>query len=176
MQWPPPVTTEPRLRIGVSSCLLGEEVRWDGGHKRARFLTDVLEPFVEWVPVCPEVEVGMGIPREPLQLMSADGDVRMVAQPSGCDHTSAMEEFCVQRLAELRGLDLRGYVLKARSPSCGLGTVRIVRAEGESFDGTGLFAAALLEALPRLPVVDDEALQDVEQRDAWIRRVRAYRP
>ncbi len=170
------VQAERRLRVGVSSCLLGSEVRWDGGHKHDRFLTEVLEPLVEWVPVCPEVEVGMGVPREPVHLTSDGTGVRMVADPSGRDHTSAMNAFCARRLAELCGLDLRGYVLKAHSPSCGLGAVRIVGAQGESFHGRGLFAAALLEALPELPVVDEEALRDAEQRDAWIQRVRAYRP
>lgn len=172
----PPVAAEPRLRIGVSSCLLGQEVRWDGGHKHVRFLTAELESFVEWVPVCPEVEVGMGVPREPVLLASDGSGVWMVGESSGRDHTSAMLAFCARRLAELRGLELRGYVLKARSPSCGPGAVPIVGAEDESCDGRGMFAEALLQALPRLPVVDDETLQDIEQRDAWLRRVRAYRP
>ena len=104
----------------MSACLLGREVRYDGGHKRDRFLTDVLAPFVEWVPVCPEVELGLGIPRETIRLERDGQALRLVAPKSGADHTAAMERFARRRTAALRALDLSGYVLKKGSPSCGM--------------------------------------------------------
>ena len=100
------MATESRLRIGVSSCLLGQEVRWDAGHKRARFLTDVLEPFVEWVPVCPEVEVGMGIPRETVRLVRDGDEVRMRGTRSETDHTRAMHRYAARRVRQLAALEL----------------------------------------------------------------------
>ena len=109
------------LRVGVSACLLGEPVRYDGRHKRDAFLTDVLGKHVEWVPVCPELEVGMGVPRESVRL---EGDVdapRMVGVRSRIDHTAAMRRFAAERVRQLAALDLQGYVFKKGSPSCGLG-------------------------------------------------------
>ncbi|MDH3214321.1 MAG: DUF523 domain-containing protein, partial [Myxococcales bacterium] len=118
-------TEELPLRLGVSSCLLGNEVRFDGGHKRDRFVTDLLGRFVEWVPVCPEVEVGMGTPRPALRLV-VDGDgVRMVEIRSGRDHTRPMQRYSARRVRALRGLDLCGYILKKDSPSCGMARVKI---------------------------------------------------
>src|SRR4051794_38059657 len=114
-----------KLRIGVSACLLGESVRWDGNHKHDLFLTDVLGPFVEYVPVCPELEVGMGVPREPIQLARAGRSVSLVGVHSRVDHTAAMERFAKARVAALRALDLAGYVLKSRSPSCGMERVPV---------------------------------------------------
>lgn len=167
---------EPRLRIGVSSCLLGQEVRWDGGHKRARFLTDVLEPFVEWVPVCPEVEVGMGIPRETVRLERHGDDVRMRGTKSSVDHTRAMRAFAARRVRELRALDLSGYVLKRDSPTCGMERVRVYGpAGGPRRDGRGLFAQVLLDSLPHLPVEEEGRLNDAVLRENWIERVFAYR-
>ncbi|MGH0031955.1 MAG: DUF523 domain-containing protein, partial [Myxococcota bacterium] len=104
--------SEPGIRVGVSSCLLGQEVRFDTGHKRDRFVTDVLGPFVEWVPVCPEVEAGLGLPRPPMRLVR-DGDaVRLRETKSGRDHTRTLERFAARRVRGLRALDLGGYVLK----------------------------------------------------------------
>jgi uncharacterized protein YbgA (DUF1722 family)/uncharacterized protein YbbK (DUF523 family) len=170
------MANEPRLRIGVSSCLLGQEVRWDGGHKRARFLTDVLEPFVEWVPVCPEVEVGMGIPRETVRIERDGDDLRMRGTRSGVDHTHAMRAFAARRVRELRAMDLSGYVLKRDSPSCGMERVRVYGpAAGPRRDGRGLFAQVLLDSLPHLPVEEEGRLNDAVLRENWIERVFAYR-
>ena len=163
------------IRIGISSCLLGQEVRYDGGHKRDRFLTDVLGRFVEWMPVCPEVEVGMGVPRPTLRLVRDGDDVRMVAERSGEDHTRAMRAFARKRVAALRKLSLAGYVLKKDSPSCGLERVRLYREKGmPEKKGRGLFADALLEGMPQLPVEEEGRLHDPVLRENFIERVFAY--
>ncbi|MBW2371160.1 MAG: DUF523 and DUF1722 domain-containing protein [Deltaproteobacteria bacterium] len=164
------------IRIGISSCLLGQRVRYDGGHKRDGFLTDVLGRFVEWVPVCPEVEVGMGIPRPTLRLVRRGDDLRMVAERSGEDHTRAMRSFARKRVAALRKLDLAGYVLKKDSPSCGMERVRLYGEKGmPEKKGRGLFAQALLEGIPQLPIEEEGRLQDPALRENFIERVFAYR-
>lgn len=165
------------MRVGISSCLLGREVRWDGGHKRDAFLTGLLAPFVEWVPVCPEVEVGLGIPREPVHLVREEGGLRMVAERSGRDLTAAMEHFARGRVAELAKLDLSGYVLKKDSPSCGMERVKVRPAAGgpPRRDGRGLFAEALLAADPTLPVEEEGRLHDPVLRESWVERVFARR-
>jgi uncharacterized protein YbbK (DUF523 family) len=153
-------------RIGVSSCLLGEPVRFNGGHSRDRFLTDVLAPYVEWVPVCPEMEIGLGAPRETLRLMAGQ---RLVSR-SGADHTAAIEALADARRDDLAGLS--GYVLKSRSPSCGLRSARVndgeLRAAG---NGTGVFAASVLAADPQLPAEEEGRLHDMPLREAFVERV-----
>src|SRR5829696_1748526 len=110
--------TPPKVRIGISSCLLGEEVRYNGGHKRDAFLTDTLGRYVEWVAVCPEVELGMGTPRPPIRLERiGGGGVRLMMPSTGGDYTDAMREYAERRVAALAGMDLDGYVLKKDSPS-----------------------------------------------------------
>src|SRR6188474_1745286 len=164
-----------RLRLGISSCLLGEQVRFDGGHKHDRFLTDVLGRYVEWVPVCPELEVGMGVPREPVRL---EGDVdapRMVGVETGTDHTSTMRRFAQARVRQLAALALHGYVFKRGSPSCGMERVRVYRGEVATRRGRGLFAAAFLRALPLVPVEDEGRLEDPATRESFLERVFAYR-
>jgi len=151
-------------------------VRWDGGHKRDASLVSELGRFVEWVPVCPEIEVGMGVPRPSLRLVRAGAEIRMVENQSGRDHTQAMQAFARRRAAALARADLCGYVLKARSPSCGLEGVEVFGSEGSSArDGRGLFAQALLEAMPWLPVEDESRLADASLRADFLGRVFACR-
>jgi uncharacterized protein YbgA (DUF1722 family)/uncharacterized protein YbbK (DUF523 family) len=165
-----------RIRLGISSCLLGSPVRFDGGHKRDRFLTDQLGPFVEWVPVCPEVELGMGVPRETVRLVRDGEDLRMLAVRSGTDHTRAMRAFAERRVRELAALDLCGYVLKKDSPSCGLLRVRVHSGRGmPERKGRGLFAEALTRAFPHLPVEEEGRLGDPALRESFIERLFAYR-
>jgi uncharacterized protein YbgA (DUF1722 family)/uncharacterized protein YbbK (DUF523 family) len=167
---------ERRIRLGVSSCLLGKEVRFDGGHKRDRFVTDLLGNFVEWVPVCPEVEVGMGIPRPALRLVRDGDDVRLLEIASGRDHTRRMRGHAARRVRALRGLDLCGYILKKDSPSCGMTRVKIYGERGmPRREGRGLYAFALMEACPNLPVEDEGRLNDPKLRENFIERVFAYR-
>jgi len=165
------------LRLGVSSCLLGQSVRYDGGHKRDSLLTDLLGPYVEWVPVCPEVELGLGIPREPIRLVRRGDEVRLVAERSGTDHTAAMRRLARRRVAELRSLDLSGYVFKKNSPSCGVERVRVhpEKPGPPRREGRGLFAAVLMEALPLLPVEEEERLRDPGLRESFVERLFAYR-
>lgn len=167
---------EAPLRLGISMCLLGEEVRFDGGHKRDRFLTGVLGRYVEWVPVCPEVEVGMGIPREAVRLVGTPDAPRMVGVSSGADHTDAMRRFAAARVRQLAALDLCGYVFKKDSPSCGLERVRVYGRGGTpARTGRGLFAAAFMEAFPLIPVEEEGRLQDPRLRESFIERLFCYR-
>jgi uncharacterized protein YbgA (DUF1722 family)/uncharacterized protein YbbK (DUF523 family) len=167
---------EAPIRIGISSCLLGQEVRFDGGHKRDRWLTDVLAPYVEWVPVCPELELGMGVPREPVQLVRAEGGVRMLGTRSRRDWSDAMRAFAERRVRALARDELCGYVLKKDSPSCGMVRVKVRDGRGLARrDGRGLFAEALLAANPELPVEEEGRLEDAALRESWIERVFAYR-
>src|ERR1700722_14547842 len=120
-----PSVSDAPIRIGISACLLGKEVRFDGGHKRSDFLVDVLGPFVEFVPVCPEVEIGLGVPRETLRLVRDGGEIRLIGNKSGVDQTVAMRRYADRRTVALANDDLSGYVLKKDSPSCGMERVRL---------------------------------------------------
>lgn len=165
-----------KLRLGISTCLLGRNVRYDGGHKRDAFLVDTLGPFVEWVPVCPEVEVGMGTPRESIRLVGDLAKPRLVAERSGTDHTAAMSRYAHEKVAELERLDLSGYVLKKDSPSCGMSRVRVYGLRGgpPRRDGVGAFARVLLERLPLLPVEEEGRLHDPALRESFVERIFAY--
>ena len=164
------------IRIGVSACLLGQEVRFDGGHKRSDFLTGTLGGFVEFVAVCPEVDIGLAIPRESLRLVRGEGGAaRMVANKSGADLTETMNAYAGRRAAALEREDLSGYVLKKDSPSCGMERVRVYgRAGMPARDGRGLFAEALIRRLPNLPVEEEGRLNDPNLRENFIERVFAY--
>ena len=166
---------ERKLRVGVSACLLGQEVRYDGGHKRDRFLTDVLGPFVEWVPICPDVEIGLGVPRPPIRLEGCAYGLRLVDPRSGADHTNSMRRLASARAAALARLGLAGYVLKKDSPSCGMERVRVYAAGGVHRHGVGLFARALMDALPTLPVEEEGRLLDARLRENFIERLFARR-
>ncbi len=174
----------PTLRIGISACLLGERVRYDGGHKLDRFLTDTLGKFVEFVPVCPEVEIGMGTPREPIHLIELGGEIHLRGVKSDIDHTAAMRRYARQRVRQLAALDLCGYILKKDSPSCGMERVKVYaggRIGNPSYvhgnpvrRGVGLFAEALLAGLPNLPVEEEGRLADPLLRENWVERIFAY--
>jgi uncharacterized protein YbgA (DUF1722 family)/uncharacterized protein YbbK (DUF523 family) len=165
----------PSIRIGISSCLLGENVRYDGGHKRDAYLVETFGPFIEWVPVCPEVEMGLGTPRETLRLVRIGEEVRMVMPKTGADHTDAMRSYAERRLNELAQEDLCGYILKKGSPSCGMERVRVFDLHGvPAKSGRGLFAEALLRHFPNLPVEEEGRLYDPRLRENFIERVFAY--
>jgi uncharacterized protein YbbK (DUF523 family) len=148
-------------RVGVSACLLGQEVRYDGSHKRSATLIELIGTRVELVPVCPEVEVGMGTPREPLELVRDARGLRMITVQTGIDYTDRMNEWARQRVRELERAGIDGYVLKSGSPSCGL-------------DPRGLFAGVLTTTIPTLPVIDEKQLEDPAARSEFIDRVIAY--
>lgn len=158
-------------RVGISACLLGQNVRYDGGHKLDPFAAGPLGKRVTLIPVCPEVENGMGVPREPVRLERSGRTVRMVGTVSRKDHTASMKRFARRRIDELETLDLSGYIFKKNSPSCGPGGVPI---QGSTRPGRGLFAAALMDRMPRLPVVDESELADRAGQERFVKRVFAY--
>jgi uncharacterized protein YbbK (DUF523 family) len=172
---------EERPRVGISRCLLGDEVRYDGGHKRDALLIATLGSFVEWVPVCPEVEAGMSTPREPIHLVAdAEGvrasaaRVRLLGIGSRTDWTETMTTFATMRVRALVEQHLDGYVLKADSPSCGLERVAVHRRDGVDAIGRGLFAEALATALPDLPIAEERSLSNRAVRDTFIGRIREH--
>ena len=164
------------LRLGISRCLLGDDVRYDGGHQRDSFLTDVFGRYVEWVPVCPEVEIGMGVPREPIRLIGRADAPRLVGIESHTDHTTAMTRFSERKVRELKALDLCGYVFKKNSPSCGMARVRVFTTQGmPARTGIGLFARQFMLQFPLIPVEEEGRLQDSVLRENFIERVFCYR-
>jgi uncharacterized protein YbgA (DUF1722 family)/uncharacterized protein YbbK (DUF523 family) len=170
-----PSSTHGAIRLGVSSCLLGEAVRYDGGHKRDAFVRDVLGRFVGFVPVCPELESGLGVPRPAMRLVRDGDQVRLVEIASGRDHTRAIERWGAARLRSLRALELCGYVLKKDSPSCGMERVKVYGTGGmPQRAGTGVFARRLREAFPNLPIEEEGRLHDLALRENFIERVFAY--
>ena len=165
----------PPVRIGISQCLLGDNVRYDGAHKRDSFLIETLGPHVEWIPVCPEVELGLGTPREAMRLTGDPRAPRLVTITSGTDHTEAMVRFSQRRVRELEALNLSGYVFKARSPSCGIGGVPLLNTHGvETQDGIGLFARAFMEYFPLMPIEDEDRLHDPQAVQSFLERALAY--
>jgi uncharacterized protein YbgA (DUF1722 family)/uncharacterized protein YbbK (DUF523 family) len=172
-------TADEPIRIGVSACLLGARVRFDGGHKRSDFLVDTLGSFVEFVPVCPEVEIGLGVPRETLRLVRSSDATRvakLVSNETGIDHSDRMNSYAERRIIALGPEELSGYVLKKDSPSCGMERVRVYGSSGmPTRDGSGLFAAALIRRYPSLPVEEEGRLSDPQLRANFVERVFAYR-
>jgi uncharacterized protein YbgA (DUF1722 family)/uncharacterized protein YbbK (DUF523 family) len=170
------------IKIGVSSCLLGAEVRFDGGHKRSDFLVETLGNFVQFVPTCPEMEIGLGVPRETMRLVrdrnSADSpdELRLMTTETGIDYTDKMNSYAERRVAALYREELSGYVLKKNSPSCGMERVRVYGRSGmPTRNGTGLFAAALMRRFPSLPIEEEGRLVDPHLRENFVERVFAYR-
>jgi len=159
-------------RLGISSCLMGEKVRYDGGHKQDRFLTDTFGQFVDWVPVCPEVECGLPVPRPAMRLTGDPRDPRLAVIKTGEDHTARMQRWAARRVRELEKLDLAGFVFKSRSPSSGMERVKVYDESGTPHRvGVGLFARAFMEHFPGLPVEEDGRLHDLPIRENFIERV-----
>jgi len=162
-------------RVGISQCLLGDEVRYDGGHKRDENVLGFLDEYFSWVPVCPEVEVGMGNPREPVQLVNAAGGVRLVGLRSQKDWTDELRTYSSSRADRLAAEGLSGFIFKKDSPSCGMVGVELWNAGGlPTRNGVGLFAEAMMRRLPGLPVEDEEHLGDPGVRKAFIQQVYQY--
>ena len=163
------------VRLGISRCLLGEPVRYDGGHKRNEFLTDVLGQHVEWVPVCPEVEAGFGTPREAMRLVDDVAEPRLLTVRSHHDYTGRMRRYANTRVRELRTVNLSGYVFKKDSPSCGTRRVRVYARDGRLLGtGTGLFAEAFQRAFPLTPIEEEGRLRDQGLREHFIERLFGY--
>ena len=165
----------PRPRVGVSACLLGDEVRYDGGHKRNAFLVERLGSLVDWVRVCPEVEVGMGTPRETVRLVRLGDRIRMVTTDTAIDHTDVMHAWANARVDALARENLAGYVLKKDSPSCGMDRVRVYDVNGAVVgDDRGMFADVLIRRFPDLPVEDEGRLASPSVQERFIARVFDY--
>jgi uncharacterized protein YbgA (DUF1722 family)/uncharacterized protein YbbK (DUF523 family) len=166
----------PDIRLGVSACLLGQQVRYDGGHKLDRYLVDTLGRYVEWVPVCPEVEVGLPIPRETMRLVGDPASPRLIAPKSGTDHTERMVAWARARVEELADEGLHGFVFKKDSPSSGLYRVRVYSEEGmPQRTGTGMFAREMQRRFPLLPMEEEGRLHDAHLRENFIERFFTYR-
>ncbi|GGL47879.1 YbgA family protein [Planomonospora parontospora] len=171
-----PITTtnhyqedEVRPRVAVSSCLIGEMVRFNGGHSRDRFLSGELDPYVDWVPICPEIAIGLGAPRETLRLERSPEGPHLVTRKTGRDLTEEMTDLAAERA---RTLDVDGYVFKSKSPSCGIhgipvyaGTAAVDRRS------RGVFAGRILDAHPLLPVEDEGRLHDPLIRETFVERI-----
>lgn len=156
-------------------CLLGERVRFDGGHKHDRYITQILAKYFQFVPVCPELEVGMGIPRESVRLVGATDNPRMVGVKSGEDWTERMNTYSEKRALELQSYNLSGYIFKSDSPSCGMERVRIYNEKGmPSKKGRGLYAAAFMKHFPLVPVEEEGRLNDAGIRENFLTRVFSY--
>ena len=160
------------IRLGVSSCLLGAEIRHDGGHKRDRYLTEVLGEWFEWVPVCPELEIGLGVPRPTIQLEKGDPEPQLTEPISGEILTERMESYARDKVDQLRNAGLDGFIFKGASPSCGVERVKVFRQdERPARDGTGVFARVLIRLWPDLPVAEDGWVNDQDRRIGFFERV-----
>ena len=164
------------IKIGVSRCLLGEKVRFDGGHKHNRYITQTLGQFFEFVPVCPESECGLGIPREAMRLVGDIDAPRLVTNKTGIDHTDQMLSWARGRLDDLAKENLCGFVFKKDSPSSGLYRVKVYNDKGHAMKtGRGLFAGAFTDRFPRIPVEEEGRLHDPNLRENFIERVFALK-
>lgn len=162
------------IPVGISTCLLGREVRYDGGHKHSRYCTEVLSRYFDFQPLCPELEAGMGVPRPPIHLRQFPEGVRLIGVRDDTDHTAAMQAVIRRTLPDLA--HLRGYILMAKSPSCGMERIKVHDEQGQlrHRDGRGLFAEALVRTYPLLPVEEEGRLHDDGLRENFIERVFAY--
>jgi len=165
-----------KIKMGISSCLLGNNVRYDGGHQHDRYITDTLGRYVEWFPVCPEVEYGLGIPREAMRLVGDPDHPRLMTIRTVLDHTDGMRAWVENRLSELEKENLCGFIFKSKSPSSGIGGVKIYTAAGmPDRKGAGLFGGAFMKRFPLLPVIDEGRLHDPLLRENFIERIFVYK-
>ena len=164
------------IKIGISACLLGEKVRYDGGHKLDCYIRDTLGQYFQFVPVCPEVECGLPVPRESMRLVGDIATPRLITTRTGVDHTECMLAWATKRVRELEKEDLCGFIFKKGSPSSGMARVKIYNTKGNvQHVGSGLFARAFMAHFPRLPVEDEGRLHDPKLRENFIERIFALR-
>ena len=167
---------EERVRLGISSCLLGNPVRWNAGHKLDRFLTNTLGQFVDYVPVCPEVEAGFGVPRESMRLVGDPQNPRLITFKSKMDHTDQMLRWAQKRVKELEKEDLHGFIFKSDSPSSGMIRVKVYTEKGMPVKkGVGMFAREFMDHFPLIPAEDDGRLHDAGIRENFIERIFSLR-
>lgn len=165
-----------KITIGISSCLLGEKVRFDGGHKLDHYLKDTLGAYVVWIPVCPEVETGFPVPREAMRLVGDTSSPRLMTVRSGVDHTDRMLTWADGKLAVIEKLDLCGFIFKSRSPSSGMRGVKVYNFAGvPTHAGVGIFARLFMDRFPFMPVEDDGRLHDPALRENFIERIFVFK-
>ncbi len=174
----PSITARPVAKpiIAVSACLLGQEVRYDGSHKRENYIVDTLSQGATLLPLCPEMEMGMGVPRPTIELrdgITAEGHFVLRRSSDNADLTKQMIQFCKQRIAELIESGVCAFILKSKSPSCGIDNVKVFDEEGANPQrhGVGFFAQALMGVDSEIPIIDEEGLRDVRRREEFLRRV-----
>ena len=161
-----------KIRLGVSACLLGQKVRYDGGHKYDPFVADILDPHVEWVPVCPEVECGLPVPREAMRLVGTGSSPRLLTVDTRVDHTDRMLHWADKRLTTLEKEGLCGFIFKSKSPSSGMQNVKVYSESGvPSRSGVGIFASAFVKKFPLLPTEDEGRLNDPKLRENFVERI-----
>lgn len=161
-----------RIKLGISACLLGHNVRYDGGHKLDRYIRDTLGQYIDFLPICPEVECGLGIPREAMRLVGDPDSPRLITVRTGRDMTQQMLAWASKRLEELKSQGLCGFIFKSGSPSSGMERVKVYTPQGmPSQKGVGLFAKAFMEKFPLLPVEEDGRLHDPKLRENFIERI-----
>jgi len=161
-----------KIRIGVSTCLLGESVRYDGGHARDRYVTDTLAQYMEFMPVCPEMEAGLGLPREPIRLVGDPESPRVITIKTNKDLTETMTNWARQRVRELEKEDFCGFIFKSKSPSSGMERVKVYTENGMPVKkGVGVFARAFMEHFPLIPVEEEGRLHDPHLRENFIERI-----
>lgn len=162
-----------KLKLGISSCLLGHKVRYDGGHKYDAWLVETLGQYVDYVPVCPEAGCGMSIPREALRLVGTKDDYRLITVKTGIDYTDQMLEFSYETLKRLESEQLCGYVFKSKSPSSGMERVKVYPPHGGAAGktGVGIWAREFMRAYPLLPVEEEGRLHDPVLRENFIERI-----
>jgi uncharacterized protein YbgA (DUF1722 family)/uncharacterized protein YbbK (DUF523 family) len=160
------------IKLGISTCLLGENVRYDGGHKHDRFLTDTLGKYVTYRPVCPEMECGLGVPRESMRLVDDPESPRLVTVRTRQDHTERMVRWARQRVTALEKENLCGFIFKSDSPSSGMERVKVYKDGGmPQKNGVGVFARIFMEHFPLLPVEEEGRLHDPLIRENFIERI-----
>ena len=166
-----------KIRIGVSSCLIGEKVRWNGDHKQDRYVREILSRYFEYIPVCPEVEVGMGVPRETVALYGDPEKPSMISKKTQTDWTKPMEKYIKSRINSLSADDLCGYIFKSKSPSCGMGRVPLYSEFGSHKvkHGPGMFANAFINSFPLVPTEEEGRLNDPRIRENFIVRVFSFK-
>ena len=161
-----------KIRIGVSTCLMGEPVRYDGGHAHDRYVTDTLGRYVEFVPVCPETEAGLGVPREPMRLVGHPESPRLLTIKTKRDMTDILVTWARKRVRELEAEDLCGFIFKSKSPSSGMERVKVYTEGGMPVKkGVGLFAKAFMEHFPLIPAEEEGRLHDPRLRENFIERI-----
>ena len=161
-----------KIKIGISACLTGKKVRYDGSQKQDHYITDTLGQYFDFISVCPEVEYGLPVPREPMHLAGVPENPRLVTVRTGIDHTEGMNKWAEERLRELDKQKLCGFIFKSRSPSSGMKGVKVYDEKGVPHpSGVGIFAAAFMKKFPLIPVIDEGRLNDPGLREAFVEKV-----